>query len=113
MKAEQHRPEQIWAEFMKGCSIEDLYFLLDFDQLQECVYKLYLLAKKVNVGASELPWPLCAFLAKFESDMLQATRRLLRIAKAKRGEWKNQYPLITWSLTLRASHSCSVLPNDK
>ncbi|MFM7984760.1 MAG: hypothetical protein ACKPKO_36105, partial [Candidatus Fonsibacter sp.] len=48
-----------------------------------------------------------------ERDMLQATRRSLRIAKAKRLEWKNQYPLITWSLKWMASHSCSVLPNDK
>jgi hypothetical protein len=77
MRAEQHQPEQILAELMKGCSIEDLYFLLNFDQLQDCVYKLDLLAKKVIVGASELPWPVKFVLSRFNRKHVFANGTLL------------------------------------
>jgi hypothetical protein len=175
------QPAVVLADYMKGCSVEDLHFLLNFDKLQEWIYSLDLHAKRLTVGDSDLPWPVkfvlarfnrkhifangtlpdeqlvcdsvsqfarrmkwrwhfqgsewsgplwkfgvrtppyngvadsavCAFLAKLEAEVLTATRRSLRIAKENRHVWKNQYPLISWSLKWMSSQACTVLPNDK
>ena len=70
------QPAVVLADYMKGCSVEDLHFLLNFDKLQEWIYSLDLHAKRLTVGDSDLPWPVKFVLARFNRKHIFANGTL-------------------------------------
>ena len=179
--AKRFSPGHVLGEFMAGCSIEDLDFLLNFDQLEENIYHLNMDSQSLVIKDQDLPWPvrfvlarfnrkhifssgrlpceqevarcvngfvqkmkwrwniqgeerpkpiwkssmptprfdgiadsaLCAFLVQLERRVSIAVRRSIRASKLVVESWKNQFPLVTWSLQWMRRHGCRVIPNDK
>jgi len=74
--AERVSPHVVLGEYMAGCSIEDLHFLLNFDQLEENIYHLNLEEKSLTVKDQNLPWPVRFVLSRFNRKHIFSTGKL-------------------------------------
>ncbi len=70
------QPAVVLADYMKGCSVEDLHFLLNLDKLQEWIYSLDLRDRRLTVGNSDIPWPVKFVLARFNRNRIFANGTL-------------------------------------
>lgn len=63
--AKRVSPRHVLGEFMAGCSLEDLHFLLSFNQLEENIYHLDMVNQSLVIKDQHLPWPVRFVLARF------------------------------------------------
>lgn len=63
--AKRVSPRHVLGEFMAGCSLEDLHFLLSFHQLEENIYHLDMVNQSLVIKDQHLPWPVRFVLARF------------------------------------------------